>query len=243
MVLDHARMCSDANCNITLCSDAKRQLEQYRLSSLPSANYNGRRLIRSSSFTMTSSASTRVVPTPRGTTKKGLGLPATNDSTRNMLTSAGIGTVPLGLTTNPSGIKIRAEEIVSRLEQEESTLPRPATLQSKPAPAAMISKASTIGMQDVPFQSGVVAQGMLSPIAEQPSHEYTPTPSPLSTSPKEELSEKQLGGVVEPAYIAMVPEECLEQYPIQEVLHNFNRVSGYGTCNRHNHCNIISIIR
>ena len=240
LILDHARVCTDTDCSVTLCSDAKSQLEQYRLSS---ASYSGRNLRRSNSFTMTGSGSTRISLTPRGTNnpaRHSPGLPVSNTSVRNSLTSAGIGMVPLDLAANPSGIKTRAEEIVSQLERtsqeqppyqtSESAVPRPATLQSKPAPPASIPKISSIGSQEGPFPSGVVVHGVLSPIAEQPGSEYTPTPSPLSATPKDELSEKQFGVVDEPggvdelAYGSMAPESPV-QYPRQEILHHFCKVS------------------
>ena len=236
LVLDHARVCTeDGHCSVTLCPDAKRQLEQYRLSS---ASHSGRKLIRANSFTMTGRGSVKKDPTLHGSNNSVRQSPMTSASNRNTLTSAGIGMVPFDLAANPSGIKTRAEEIVSRLERadqeksphqtSESTVPRPATLQSKPA-SAMIPKVSAIGKQDVTFQSGVAAHGILSPIAEQPSSEYTPTPSPLSTTPKDELLEKQLGGVAEPAYVTMAPES-LERYPVQQVLHQICRVSANFLC-------------
>ena len=146
--------------------------------------------------------------------------------------------VPLDLAADPNRIKTRAEEIVSGLErasQEKSlyqtpklTASRPATLQSKPVPS-LITRIPAVEIQDGACPSEVIAHGLPSPVAEQPGCEYTPTPSPLSTTPNDELLEKRLGGVGEPAFATMAPEN-LEQYPIQEVLHHFCRVSVLKPC-------------
>ena len=217
-VLSHAMKCAngDGGCPVPMCSDAKRKLQQY-----------------SSSVTRSSSSSDLVCyppPTPRqrvgsvgsssfmrqGSTTSGPSYIAA----RNALTAAGIGSLPSSLVLD---LKTKAEEIVSKLEQEEpleedfhtpesSTHSRPSTFQSAPSGTSSASGVGAPG--EAQYLPPLALQGKLSPIAELPS-------------PASELSFHG-SSVSSPAHVVQGGVDMpvgARKFPLQTVLHYFDTVS------------------
>jgi len=139
---------------------------------------------------------------------------------RNALTAAGIGSIPSNLVLD---LKTKAEEIVSKLEQEEpreedfqtpdsSIYSRPSTFHSAPSGNSIASGIGTQG--EAQYLPPLALQGKLSPIAELPSP----------------ASESSFHGsaVSSPAHVVQGDVEApvdARKFPLQTILHYVDTVS------------------
>ena len=219
LVLNHASKCTGENCVVVLCLDAKIQLEQYASTAM-----NRNRMVRSSSdndFQSLPSSINTTRPRPSSTSDHYAGQNHSSSffAALNAFARMGIRDLPPKLSRS---VTTRAEEIVTQLEQEESfeesqyqtpesSLHRPMTLTQSAMVGIPI--VSSIKTQDREFQSSSAGM-MLSPIAEQPGTEQTP-------SPKDEMPSLIPRGFAPPA---SMEEFAARRYPMQQVLERFDKV-------------------